>query len=199
MNVIVRLANALRCLPGVGPKSAQRMIFHLLQHQRQHGLYLAACLEEAMRVLGHCNRCNNYTEFPLCKLCQNTTRNLQLLCVVETPADVDAIEQSNAFNGCYYVLMGKISPLDGIGPEELHLEQLQKLIINENIQEVILALNPSLEGHTTVYFIFDLLKELPNVKITQLAHGIPTGGELEFLDPHTIRHALLNRSKLEQL
>jgi recombination protein RecR len=189
------LVDALRCLPGVGPKSAQRMVFHLLQHQRQRGLHLAACLEKAMLNIHHCQSCNNYTTEELCALCKNSKRDTTTLCVVENPADVAAIEQSNAYNGCYYVLMGKISPLDGIGPDDIGLPQLQQLIIRENIAEVILALSPTIEGQTTIHFIRELLRP-HSVSISQLAHGIPTGGELEFLDSHTIGSALRNRATL---
>lgn len=193
MNALSRLVDALRCLPGVGPKSAQRMVFHLLQHQRQRGLHLAACLEQAMQTIQHCKRCNNYTDEEFCTLCQNPARERTVLCVVETPADVTAVEQSHAFSGNYYVLMGKISPLDGLGPEEIGLPRLRELIMKENIQEVILALSPTVEGQTTVHFIQELLVDYP-VRISQLAHGIPSGGELEFLDSHTISSALRNRA-----
>lgn len=189
------LIEAFRCLPGVGPKSAQRMVFHLLQHQRQRGLHLASCLNEAMHQINHCQRCRNYTEKKLCSLCQNTERDTSILCVVESPADVPAIEQSNSFQGKYFVLMGKISPLDGLGPEDIGLPQLKNLIIAENIKEVILALSPSIETHTTVHFIQQLLREL-SINITQLAHGIPSGGELEFLDGNTIGNALRNRAMI---
>ena len=193
MDTLSRLVDALRCLPGVGPKSAQRMVFHLLQHQRQRGLHLASCLEQAMLAIQHCKRCNNYTEQDLCKLCLNPARDLTTICVVENPADVTAIEQTNSFTGCYYVLMGKISPLDGLGPDDIGLPQLRELILREGIKEVILALSPTIEGQTTVHFIHELLREQP-VRISQLAHGIPSGGELEFLDGHTITNALRNRA-----
>ncbi|MBA2653364.1 MAG: recombination protein RecR [Tatlockia sp.] len=193
MDALSRLVDALRCLPGIGPKSAQRMVFHLLQHQRQRGLHLASCLEEAMLSIKHCKRCNNYAEQDFCKLCQNPQRDLTLICVVENPADIVAIEQSSAFNGCYYVLMGKISPLDGLGPDDIGLPQLRELVIRENIKEVILALSPTIEGQTTVHFIYELLRDL-SVHLSQLAHGIPSGGELEFLDGNTIGSALRNRA-----
>ena len=193
MDMLNRLVEALRCLPGVGPKSAQRMVFHLLQHQRQRGLHLASCLEQAMNNIYHCERCANYTEQKICTLCQNPNRDSSLLCVVESPADVSAIEQSNAFQGKYFVLMGKISPLDGLGPEDIGLPRLKNLIIQEEIKEVILALSPSVEGQTTIHFIQQLLRDL-SINITQLAHGIPSGGELEFLDGNTIGNALRNRA-----
>jgi len=191
--MLSRLVEALRCLPGVGPKSAQRMVFHLLQHQRQRGLHLASCLEQAMAQIQHCQRCMNYTEQSICSLCQNSNRDASLLCVVESPADVSAIEQSNSFQGKYFVLMGKISPLDGLGPDDIGLPKLKNLIITEGIQEVILALSPSVEGQTTIHFIHQILRDQP-INITQLAHGIPSGGELEFLDGNTIGNALRNRA-----
>lgn len=195
MDALSRLVDAFRCLPGVGPKSAQRMAFHLLKHQRQRGLHLATCLNDAMNNIGQCQRCNNYAAHHLCLICKNTTRDLTVLCVVESPGDVAAIEQSSAYQGCYYVLMGKISPLDGIGPENIGLPQLEKLIIDEGIKEVILALSPTIEGQTTVHFIRERLRPY-SVRISQLAHGIPSGGELEFLDGNTIGNALRNRAAL---
>ncbi|CAM2755918.1 recombination mediator RecR [Legionella worsleiensis] len=195
MDTLSRLVEALRCLPGVGPKSAQRMVFHLLQNQRQRGLHLASCLEQAMNYINHCQRCNNYTEHTLCTLCQNPERDSQLLCVVESPADVSAVEQSNAFQGKYFVLMGKISPLDGLGPDDIGLPRLKNLIKQENIKEVIVALSPSVEGQTTIHFIHQLLRN-ESVNISQLAHGIPSGGELEFLDGNTIGNALRNRATI---
>lgn len=193
MDALSRLVDALRCLPGVGPKSAQRMVFHLLQHQRQRGLHLADCLEQAMQNIAHCKRCNNYTEQELCGLCQNSTRDRSILCIVENPADLAAVEQSNSFSGGYYVLMGKISPLDGLGPDDIGLPRLRELIISQGIKEVILALSPTVEGQTTVHFIHELLEDIP-LRLSQLAHGIPSGGELEFLDSNTISSALRNRA-----
>ena len=196
-HTLSRLVHALRCLPGVGPKSAQRMAYHLLNHQRERGIHLSSCLLEAMTTIGHCERCNNHTSQSICDLCTNPSRDRSLLCVVESPADVHAIEHSQAFNGYYYVLMGKISPIDGIGPEEICLPQLQRRIKTEDVREVILALSPSVEGQTTSYFIHELLRD-DNVQISQLAHGIPSGGELEFLDGHTIGSALRNRLAISQ-
>lgn len=195
MDTLTRLVDALRCLPGIGPKSAQRMVFHLLQHHRQRGLNLAACLEDAMRNIKHCERCNNHTTDSICHLCNDPQRDKNTLCVVESPADLAAIEQSNSYKGSYYVLMGKISPLDGIGPEDIKLPKLRELISQNPIKEVILALSPSIEGQTTIHFIHELLRPL-SIPISQLAHGIPTGGELEFLDSNTISSALRNRAKL---
>ncbi len=193
MDALSRLVDALRCLPGIGPKSAQRMVFHLLQHQRQRGLHLASCLEDAMLNIHHCQRCNNHTTNEICALCQNKNRELTTLCIVEHPSDVSAIEQSGAYHGSYFVLMGKISPLDGIGPEDIHLPKLQQLVLQEKTQEVILALSPTIEGQTTIHFIRELLHPY-SIPISQLAQGIPTGGELEYLDSHTIGSALRNRA-----
>ena len=194
-DTLSRLVQALRCLPGVGPKSAQRMAFHLLNNKRQKGLHLASCLDDAMRHINHCSQCNNYTDSNICSICQNPSRNQHTLCIVEHPSDVSAIEQSSAYDGRYFVLMHKISPLDGIGPEDIGLMQIEKLVKECQISEVIIALSPSVEGQTTIHFIQEQLKSLP-VKVSQLAHGIPSGGELEFLDSHTIGQALKNRSDL---
>lgn len=196
METLDRLVEALRCLPGVGPKSAQRMVFHLLQKQRQRGLHLSECMALAMNTITNCQRCNNYTDQELCLLCLDETREPSLLCIVESPADVFAIEQSNAFKGRYFVLMGKISPLDGLGPEEIGLPRLKQLINQEPITEVILALSPSIEGQTTVHFIRQLLQD-EQLSISQLAHGIPSGGELEYLDGNTISSALRNRAIID--
>ncbi|WP_133130925.1 recombination mediator RecR [Legionella yabuuchiae] len=195
MDALSRLIEALRCLPGVGPKSAQRMAFHLLQHHRQKGRHLAMCLDDAMQNIRNCIRCNNYTASEFCSLCQNLKRDSSTLCIVESPADVSAIEQCCVYSGYYFVLMNKISPLDGIGPEDIGLPKLEALIVKEPIKEVILALSPSIEGQTTAHFIQELLRPHA-VNISQLAHGIPSGGELEYLDSNTIGSALRNRAKL---
>lgn len=172
------------------------MVFHLLKHQRDRGLHLATCLQDAMNHIQHCERCHNYTTHRLCHLCQNETRDASLLCIVETPADLMAIEQSSAYHGYYYVLMGRISPLDGIGPEQIGLPKLQQLVANESIQEIILALSPTIEGQTTVHFIREYLRPY-SVRITELAHGIPAFGEIEHLDGNTIKSALRNRAICE--
>lgn len=195
MDALSNLVDALRCLPGVGSKSAQRMAFYLLQHQRHRGLHLANCLHDAMNNVSQCQRCNNYTTLTLCSICQNEERDRSTICVVESPADVAAIEQTRTFTGNYFVLMGKISPLDGIGPDSIGLPRLHTLVTSTGIKEVILALSPTIEGQTTVHFIQELLRSCP-VKISQLAHGIPSGGELEFLDSNTIGHALRNRAAI---
>lgn len=195
MDVLSQLVEALRCLPGVGPKSAQRMMYHLLQHQREKGLHLAKCLQKAMQQIVHCKRCNNYTDAEFCQICQNSARDHSQVCVVENPSDIIAIEQSNAYNGGYFVLMGKISPIDGVTSDDIGLPLLYKLVTSNTISEIILALSPSIEGQITVHFIYELLRE-HSIPISQLAHGIPSGGELEFLDGITIGGALRNRAPL---
>lgn len=197
MDAISCLVDALRCLPGIGPKSAQRMVFHLLQHQRQRGLHLASCLQTAMTKVLNCESCNNYSSEPLCNICSNPKRDKSKICIVEGPTDLNAIEQTKSFDGVYYVLMGRISPLDGIGPEDIGLDELIKRIVGNNIKEIILALTPTIEGRTTIHFISEMLNSL-NLKISQLAHGIPSGGELIFLDSNTISSALKNREILYQ-
>ncbi len=197
MDLLSDLVEALQCLPGVGPKSAQRMMFYLLQHQRERGLRLAKSLNNAMTTISHCEICNNYTTQSTCDLCRNPERDQHAICVVESPADVMALEQSMLFRGRYFVLMGRISPLDGIGPEEIGLSRLQRYVQQAQIKEVILALSPSIEGRTTVHFIQDYLRTVP-VMITQLAQGIPCGGELALLDGHTIGSAFRNREHLTE-
>jgi recombination protein RecR len=195
MDTLSRLIEALKCLPGIGPKSAQRMVFHLLQHKRSRGLHLASCLQEAMSNITNCAQCNNYTNNELCNICSDSNRDTHKICVVEGPAELIAIEQTSAFNGIYYVLMGMISPIDGIGPDEIGLNQLVSLIENTKANEVILALSPTIEGQTTIYIIQETLKS-HNVTISQLAHGIPSGSYITFLDSNTISGALRNRELL---
>lgn len=191
MDALSNLIEALRGLPGVGPKSAQRMAYQLLQ-QRARGLKLANCLQEAMTGVVNCAHCNNYSASKICNLCMRSDRDLSLLCIVEGPADVTAIEQTGAYKGAYYVLMGKISPIDGIGPEKLALAGMQTRVAENHTREIIFALSPTLEGRTTAHFIENYLRPY-NLHITQLAHGIPSGGSLEFLDGNTIGSALKHR------
>lgn len=193
MDEISALINALRCLPGVGPKSAQRMVYYLLNNKRERGMVLASCLQKAMTKIHHCSRCNNYTSLQLCDLCNNTKRDPSLLCIVESPADIHAIEHSQAYQGHYFVLQGKISPIDGIGAEDIGLPKLQHVLLDGAVKEVILALSPSIEGQTTCHFIHELLRPL-HIRVSRLAQGIPSGGELEFLDGNTIGSALRYRS-----
>lgn len=196
MDTMLRLVQALRCLPGVGPKSAQRMVYHLLQQERERGIHLADCLRVAMDKIVPCQRCNNFTEAELCEICSDEQRDNHLLCVVDSVSDIAAIEQSQAFTGRYFVLRGKISPLDGLGPEEIGLPKLEERVRAEHTREVILALSPSVETQATLHFIHRLLHSY-GIAITQLAHGIPSGGELEYLDSHTISSALKNRAMVD--
>ncbi len=196
MTLVEQLAEALRCLPGVGPKSAQRMVFHLLKNKRSRGRHLAVCLEKAMTDVHSCQRCHYFAEQVICPICADEKRDQGIICIVESPADVLAIEQSNVYNGTYFVLNGKISPLDGMGPEEIGLPELYNRIQSEPIKEVILALSPSVEGQSTIYHIQQMLDPL-GIAISQLAQGIPSGGELEFLDGYTISRALQYRATIQ--
>lgn len=191
-NLLNQLVEALRCLPGVGPKTAQRMAFYLLEKKREIGLNLATTLEQAMHKIAHCKICRNFSETELCAICANPRRNAELLCIVESPADVNAIEQTGAYRGHYFILMGRLSPLDGIGPNELGLDQLTKYLTEKNFQEVILATNNTVEGEATAHYLTGLIKPF-NIPITRIAHGVPCGGELEFVDSNTLVRALLER------
>jgi len=192
-----KLIQALRCLPGVGPKTAQRMAFHLLDHNRENGKHLAQTIDQAIQQIGHCNTCRTFSETETCKLCDNTNRDPNLLCIVETPADIVAIEQTAAFRGRYFVLMGHLSPLDGIGPNELGLEQFQRRLQTTDIKEIIIATNHTVEGEATAYYIAELAKPF-KIKTSRIAHGIPLGGELGFTDSRTIASALANRITYEK-
>lgn len=186
------LVEALRCLPGVGAKSAQRMAFHLLQHGRQSALHLAQALQDAVENTQHCKLCHTFTQGDLCEICSDNTRDKTLLCVVETPADQLAMEKTRTYRGFYYVLMGHLSPLDGIGPEKIGLQQLYTRVLDGGVKEVILATNFTAEGEATAYMITQYLKN-HDVKITRLARGVPAGAELEYVDLGTIAHALADR------
>lgn len=194
--LLTQLIESLRCLPGVGQKSAQRMAFHLLERQRDNGLKLADSLTQAITNVGHCKRCRTFSEEELCRICTHAQRDESLLCVVESPADVLAIEQTGSYRGRYFVLMGHLSPLDGIGPEDLGLDKFHNMLSQENpIKEVILATNPTVEGEATAHYIASMLKKL-NIKATRIAHGVPLGGELEYVDGGTLMHALAGREEL---
>jgi recombination protein RecR len=190
--LLERLMDALRCLPGVGPKSAQRMAFYLLERDREGARRLAAMLLRSMDEIGHCQRCRTLTEAPVCALCNNSRRDGSLLCVVENPSEVEAIEQSAGYSGLYFVLGGHLSPLDGIGPEELGLGQLQQRLAEGEVKEVILATNPTVEGEATAHYISEIAKANA-VRSTRIAHGVPLGGELEYVDGGTLAHALAGR------
>lgn len=190
--LLQELIDALKCLPGVGPKSAQRMAFHLLERDRQGATRLAQSLLTAVEKIGHCSVCRTLSELDICDICNSTTRDSSLLCVVETPVDVIAIENISDFRGKYFVLMGHLSPLDGIGPAELGLDKLEKRMASGGLQELILATNPTVEGETTAHYIYEMAKA-HNIAATRIAHGVPLGGELEFIDAGTLAHAFSGR------
>ncbi len=193
--LIDELMASLRCLPGVGPKSAQRMALHLLERDRVGAERLSLSLKKAVDGVGRCARCRTLTEQALCGICVNTRRDNSLLCVVETPGDVLAIEQAGTYQGKYFVLLGHLSPIDGIGPEDIGVDQLINLLQQEPITEVILATNPTVEGEATAYYISERAKNL-NVTVSRIAHGVPLGGELEFIDGGTLAHAFSSRRSL---
>ncbi|MDP5064961.1 MAG: recombination mediator RecR [Haliea sp.] len=190
-----QLIDALRCLPGVGPKSAQRMSMHLLERDRAGALALAEALQVAMDRIDHCLRCRNFSELDVCEICSDPRRDRHTICVLETPADVLAVEQSGSYRGLYFVLMGHLSPIDGIGPSEIGLDKFQQRVLEEGITEVILATNPTVEGEATAYYLSDIL--LPKgVRVSRIAHGVPLGGELEYVDGNTLAHAFTGRRQL---
>ena len=189
------LTQALRCLPGVGPKAAQRMALHLLQHDRDGAVRLARALEAAARIVHHCQRCNTFTEDEICGLCRSAKRDPAVLCIVETPADLLMIEHTHAYTGLYFVLMGRLSPLDGIGPKEIRLDRLLKRALEGEVREVVLATNFTNEGEATAHYIGELLGAR-GLKVTRLARGVPVGGELEYVDSGTLAQALRERRAL---
>ncbi|MAN50689.1 MULTISPECIES: recombination mediator RecR [Marinimicrobium] len=193
--LIDELISSLRCLPGVGPKSAQRMVLHLLEHNRDGAARLARSLEQAIDGVGRCQRCRTLTEQPVCGICENPRRDGSVLCVVETPADVVAIEQAGGYQGKYFVLLGRLSPIDGIGPEDIGIDQLVNQLKTGAVSEVILATNPTMEGETTAFYISERAKDL-GVTVSRIAHGVPLGGELEFVDGGTLAHAFSSRKAL---
>jgi recombination protein RecR len=188
------LIAVLRCLPGVGPKSAQRMAYHLLQRDRAGALHLAQALELAVNTIRHCSKCNNFSEHEVCGLCASLKRDAGLLCVVEMPADLLMLEQTQCYRGLYFVLMGRLSPLDGIGAKELHLERLVKRV-QEHPCEVILATNFTVEGDATAHYLATLLQS-QDVKVSRIARGLPVGGELEQVDSGTLAQAMLERREV---
>lgn len=194
--LLADLVEALRCLPGVGGKSAQRMAFHLLERDRERGLKLADALREAMQRIGHCQRCRNFSEEPLCAICAGSSRDRQLLCVVESPVDLAAIEQATGYRGQYFVLLGRLSPLDGLGPQELGLDLLAERLGEGEIEEMIIATNPTVEGEATAHYLAQLARA-GNVRPTRLAHGVPLGGELEYVDRGTLAHAFGSRQSAD--
>ncbi len=191
--LISNLISALRCLPGVGPKSAQRMVFHLLERDKEGGRKLALALEEALNKVGRCAECRTLSEDPICRLCNHPGRDRSILCVVETPADVLALEQTGGFKGLYFVLMGHLSPLDGIGPEEIGITLFRTRLESGEIKEVILATNPTVEGEATAYYLAELIKR-KYIRASRIAHGVPLGGDLQYLDLGTLARAISARS-----
>jgi recombination protein RecR len=186
------LVQALRCLPGVGPKAAQRMSLHLLQHDHLGGMRLAEALKRALATIRHCDQCNTFTESALCTLCASGKRDPALLCVVETPADLLMVEQTQAYSGLYFVLMGRLSPLDGVGPKDIHLERLLRRAGDGLVREVVLATNFTIEGEATAHHVGELLRAR-GLAVSRLARGVPVGGELEYVDSGTLAQALRDR------
>jgi len=190
------LINALRCLPGVGPRSAQRMAYHLLQRDQEGARRLADSLDYALQHVRHCEKCNNFTEEVVCELCSSQRRDSALLCVVEMPADLLMMEQAHCYKGMYFVLMGRLSPLDGIGPREINLDRLLKRTRDNMVKEVILATNFTVEGEATAHYIGEMLQN-EGLKITRIARGLPVGGELEHVDSGTLAQAVLERREVK--
>lgn len=189
------LIEALRCLPGVGPRSAQRMAYHLLQHDREGAARLSSALSEALARIHHCRMCNSFTEDEVCALCASGTRDASLLCVVEMPADLMMMEQTQIYRGMYFVLMGRLSPLDGVGPRELHLDRLLARVSDGKVREVLLATNFTVEGEATAHYLGELLKGR-GIRVTRIARGVPVGGELEYTDSGTLAQAILERREI---
>ena len=193
--LLTELIEALRCLPGVGAKTAQRMAFHVLERDRGGARRLAEKLNAAVDRIGNCTRCRTFSEESVCALCSHPTRDPQLLCVVETPADQLAIEQATGFRGRYFVLLGRLSPLDGLGPKEIGLDFLAARLAEGEVKELIVATNPTVEGEATAHMLSQIARQA-GVRATRLAHGVPLGGELEFIDRGTLAHAFGGRQDL---
>ncbi|MCY4266114.1 MAG: recombination mediator RecR [Gammaproteobacteria bacterium] len=193
-----QLIEAFRCLPGVGPKQAQRMTLHLLERNRKGADKLSQALKSAIEQVGNCRECRIFTEEDLCRICSSESRNKTLCCVVESPADVYAIEQSGTYSGVYFVLMGHLSPIDGIGPEQIGIPQLIDKVNTQSIQEIIIACNPSAEGNATAYYIAEQCRDM-DVVVSRIAHGVPVGGELVYVDGNTLSHAINGRKVMEQI
>ncbi len=195
-SALERLIEALRCLPSVGPKSAQRMAYHLLQRDRASALNLAQSLNTALEVIHHCHKCNNFSEAEICDLCAAGKRDASLLCVVEMPTDLLMMEQTHSYSGMYFVLMGRLSPLDGIGPKEIHLDRLLKRAQDGEVEEIILATNYTVEGEATAHYVGELLK-VRGLKVSRIARGLPMGGEIEHVDVGTLAQAMMERRSIK--
>jgi recombination protein RecR len=191
-DLLSQLMESLRCLPGVGQKSAQRMAYHLLERNREGGMRLATALQESLKRIGHCMQCRDFTEQECCAICASSARDPAQLCVVETPADRLVIEQATGYRGLYFILQGRLSPLDGIGPRELGLDLLAKRLAEGSVTEMIIATNPTVEGEATAHYLAQLARQF-EVKPSKLAHGVPIGGELEYVDRGTLAHAFGTR------
>lgn len=194
-SLLEQLIEALRVLPGVGNKTAQRMAYHLLEREREGGQRLSEILAVALENIGHCAQCRDFTEGEICAICANGSRDRHLLCAVESPADRLAIEQATGYRGVYFVLQGRLSPLDGIGPRELGLERLAERLRQGEVNELIIATNPTVEGEATAHYLAQLARQ-HGVKPSRLAHGVPLGGELEYVDRGTLSHAFGSRSEM---
>lgn len=194
--LIEQLVEAFRCLPGVGPKSAQRMALYLLERNPEGGKILSVALQEAIDKVGNCSRCHTLTELKICNICSSPSRNRRVCCVVESPADVYALEQTGTYRGVYFVLMGHLSPIDGIGPEQLGIDHFLDLVGENEMDEVIIACNPTVEGEATAYFIAEQLRG-KDLIVSRIAHGVPVGGELEYIDGGTLSHALSGRKQMD--
>ncbi|WP_022960076.1 recombination mediator RecR [Spongiibacter tropicus] len=194
--LIDELIEALRCLPGVGPKSAQRISFQLLERNRGGAQRLSLALQKAVDEVGHCRSCRTLTEDAECRICRDPRRDQQTICVVESPADVLAFEQGGDYRGLYFVLMGRLSPIDGIGPEEIGIDRLVERVQALSVKELILATNPTVEGEATAFYIAEEMRRL-GVAVSRIAHGVPLGGELEYVDSGTLSHALKGRQRFD--
>jgi recombination protein RecR len=197
ISLLEQLIEAFRILPGVGQKTAQRMAYHVLERDRDGAQRLADALDAAVERIGHCTRCRDFSESELCATCSNTSRDAHLLCAVESPADRLVIEQATGYRGFYFVLQGRLSPLDGIGPRELGLERLAARLAEGEVQELVIATNPTVEGEATAHYLAQLSRQ-HGVKPTRLAHGVPLGGELEYVDRGTLSHAFGSRNEMPQ-
>ena len=195
VSLLEQLIDAFRVLPGVGQKTAQRMAYHVLERERDGGLRLAETLAQAIERIGHCARCRDFSETEVCAVCASAARDAHLLCAVESPADRLAIEQATGYRGFYFVLQGRLSPLDGIGPRELGLEALEARLAEGEVQELVIATNPTVEGEATAHYLAQLARR-QGVRPTRLAHGVPLGGELEYIDRGTLSHAFGSRSEM---
>jgi recombination protein RecR len=195
--LVDQLIQSLRSLPGIGQRSARRMAFHLLQQGRTDGLQLAKNLKETLTQVGNCKRCRTFSEHDICNICANSQRDRSLLCIVETPIDILVIEQTNSYGGLYFTLMGHLSPIDGIGPNEIGISKLINLLNSEpELQKIIIATNPTVEGEATAYYIANIIHDMKKSKCTRIAHGIPFGGELEYTDSNTLAQALMGRVEI---